>query len=285
MNKLIKNIEQWAEDRNLIAGSTPEKQFIKLMEEFGELCSGVSKNKVDVVKDSIGDCFVVMVILARQFNRNDLLDDMGYVYEHPNFNGEPKVRVRWITKEQATTLISNLNLAWMKNVCSFALFTGARMTEILTLTWDKVDFERSIAIVSNDVAKSGKARALPLNKTALGLLQNLKKTRRNEFVFHRGTDKRIGRIDWHDFNQALARSKIENFRFHDLRHTWASWHVQAGTPLYTLKEMGGWETLEMVKKYAHLNADHMLEFANNVTFTTQSDDDFSNENFYNAVNY
>lgn len=91
LKQLIKNIEQWAEDRNLIAGSTPQKQFIKLMEEFGELCSGVSKNKVDVVKDSIGDCFVVMVILTRQFNRNDLLDDMGYVYEHPNFSGDGKL--------------------------------------------------------------------------------------------------------------------------------------------------------------------------------------------------
>ena len=70
LQQLIKNIEQWAEDRNLIEGSTPQKQFIKLMEEFGELCSGVSKNKIDVVKDSIGDCFVVMVILNKQTNSN-----------------------------------------------------------------------------------------------------------------------------------------------------------------------------------------------------------------------
>lgn len=67
---LIKNIENWAEARNLIDGSTPKKQFIKLMEEFGELCSGVSKNKIDVVKDSIGDCFVVTVILKCQFKTN-----------------------------------------------------------------------------------------------------------------------------------------------------------------------------------------------------------------------
>lgn len=91
LTQLIKNIENWAEARNLIEGSTPKKQFIKLMEEFGELCSGVSKNKIDVVKDSIGDCFVVMVILARQFNQNDLLDDMGYIYAHPNFNGDGKL--------------------------------------------------------------------------------------------------------------------------------------------------------------------------------------------------
>ena len=88
LQQLIKNIEQWAEDRNLIEGSTPQKQFIKLMEEFGELCSGVSKNKIDVVKDSIGDCFVVMVILAKQFKRDDLLSDMSYIEIHPQFQGD-----------------------------------------------------------------------------------------------------------------------------------------------------------------------------------------------------
>lgn len=70
LQQLIKNIEQWAEDRNLIEGSTPQKQFIKLMEEFGELCSGVAKNKPDVIKDSIGDCFVVTIILKCQFKTN-----------------------------------------------------------------------------------------------------------------------------------------------------------------------------------------------------------------------
>ena len=70
LQQLIKNIEQWAEERNLIEGSTLQKQFIKLMEEFGELCSGVAKNKPDVIKDSIGDCFVVMVILNKQTNSN-----------------------------------------------------------------------------------------------------------------------------------------------------------------------------------------------------------------------
>lgn len=54
LQQLIKNIEQWAEDRNLIEGSTPQKQFIKLMEEFGELCSGVAKNKPDVIKIALG---------------------------------------------------------------------------------------------------------------------------------------------------------------------------------------------------------------------------------------
>ena len=87
MQQLIKNIEQWAEDRNLIKGSTPKKQLIKLMEEFGELCSGVSKNKIDVVKDSIGNCFVVLTIMNAQCrneatetnaNQSHLLEPTGH---------------------------------------------------------------------------------------------------------------------------------------------------------------------------------------------------------------
>lgn len=51
---------------------------------------------------------------------------------------------------------------------------------------------------------------------------------------------------------ALLRAGIADFRWHDLRHTWASWHVQAGTPVYELQELGGWASSEMVRKYAHL---------------------------------
>ncbi|ODN39091.1 MazG-like family protein [Pasteurella multocida] len=68
IKELIEKIEQWAEDRNLIEGSTPQKQMLKLMEEFGELCGGISKGKPDLIKDSIGDCFVVSVILCKQLN-------------------------------------------------------------------------------------------------------------------------------------------------------------------------------------------------------------------------
>ena len=62
---------------------------------------------------------------------------------------------------------------------------------------------------------------------------------------------------WHD---ACAKAGIRDFRWHDLRHTWASWHVQRGTPMQVIKELGGWETLEMVQRYAHLSADHLAQW-------------------------
>ncbi|TCJ96190.1 site-specific recombinase XerD [Volucribacter psittacicida] len=186
------------------------------------------------------------------------IDSVPYVPKNP----EPKIRVRWLSKQEAQQLIDSLNLIWMKEVCSFALMTGARMTEILSLTWDKIDFDRKIAIVTSDIAKSGKARPLPLSNEVILMLKKKWNDRVSGFVFHRGNGKYITEIDREDFKRALSRANIENFRFHDLRHTWASWHVQNGTPLMVLKELGGWESIEMVKRYAHLNANHLLEYAN-----------------------
>lgn len=72
MQQLIKNIEQWAEDRNLINGSTPQKQMLKLMEEFGELCAGVATNEFETILDSVGDCLVVCTIMRKQLKMEKL---------------------------------------------------------------------------------------------------------------------------------------------------------------------------------------------------------------------
>jgi len=61
------------------------------------------------------------------------------------------------------------------------------------------------------------------------------------------------------WNTGKQRTGITDFRFHDLRHTWASWLVQAGVPLSALQEMGGWESIEMVQRNAHLALNHLTE--------------------------
>lgn len=62
----FRNIRRWANDRNLVEGSTPEKQFLKLSEEVGELAAGLARSDQDAVKDGIGDAVVVLTILAAQ---------------------------------------------------------------------------------------------------------------------------------------------------------------------------------------------------------------------------
>jgi len=74
-------------------------------------------------------------------------------------------------------------------------------------------------------------------------------------------DQRVVQLSTKAWYAALERAGIEDFRWHDLRHTWASWHVQNGTPLFALQELGGWESPEMVRRYAHLGADHLAAYA------------------------
>ena len=75
----------------------------------------------------------------------------------------------------------------------------------------------------------------------------------------------MGRPNTKAWKKALRRAGISDFRWHDLHHTWASWHVQAGTPLHVLQELGGWETEAMVKRYAHLAPEHLAEHAQRIS--------------------
>lgn len=81
--------------------------------------------------------------------------------------------------------------------------------------------------------------------------------------FNKGTLSHF--LDTKAWRLALQRAGIAEFRWHDLRHTWASWHAQAGTPLHVLQELGGWESAEMVRKYAHLSTVHLTEYVDRVS--------------------
>ena len=72
--------------------------------------------------------------------------------------------------------------------------------------------------------------------------------------------KPVQQVNTKAWQAALKRAGIADFRWHDLRHTWASWHAQAGTPLHVLQELGGWESAEMVRKYAHLSTEHLADY-------------------------
>lgn len=174
---------------------------------------------------------------------------------------EPKVNVRWITPEQATNVIQAISQDWMRDIVRFALATGCRAGEILSLTWDDVNLEKKRAWINASNAKSGHGRAVPLNDDALSVM--LAKANKGGLVFTRnGTP--LKQVDSLMFERACAKAGVTNFRFHDLRHTFASWHAQRGTPLMVLKELGGWSELSMVMKYAHMAESHLAEYADNV---------------------
>ena len=122
--------------------------------------------------------------------------------------------------------------------------------------------QRKVAWIHPDQAKSKKAIGIPLNADAVQVIrEQLGKHQPHVFTFKGKPVKKAGGAAW---KKALKRAGIENFRWHDLRHTWASWHVQAGTPLNSLQELGGWSNYEMVLRYAHLAPEHLAEYANNI---------------------
>ncbi|MES2498924.1 MAG: site-specific integrase [Pseudomonadota bacterium] len=175
---------------------------------------------------------------------------------------ENKVRIRYLTHEDATKLIQVLptHLAAMTK---FSLATGLRKSNVTGLLWSQVDLANRRAWIEAEQAKGGKAIPVPLSSEAVATLRGeLFKHPTHVFTYH---GRPINNSNTKAFRAGLVRAGITNFRWHDLRHTWASWHVQNGTPLAVLKELGGWSDYDMVQKYAHLSSDHLAQHVENVS--------------------
>ena len=171
---------------------------------------------------------------------------------------EPTRRIRFLTREEAQRLLAALP-EHLADMAAFSLSTGLRASNVTGLQWSQVDLVRRLAWVHADQAKARKAIPVPLNAEAVLLVRKrLGKHATHVFSFRGAPITQVSTKAWY---AALDRAGIKDFRWHDLRHTWASWHVQQGTPLFALQELGGWESAEMVRRYAHLAADHLAPFA------------------------
>ena len=135
----------------------------------------------------------------------------------------------------------------LKSTVEFALATGLRRSNIIDMSWQQIDMQRKVAWIYPENSKSGRAMGVALNDMACSVLRR-QIGRHNIWVFvHTEAVKRNDgtsttavrkiRVDSNTaWRAALARAGIEDFRFHDLRHTWASWLIQAGVPLSALLE-------------------------------------------------
>ena len=175
------------------------------------------------------------------------------------FEREDNQRDRWLTQEEETRLLKACPL-WLREVVVFALHTGMRMGEILSLTWDMVDlFRRTVTILRS---KNGDRRTLPLNDRVFALLKEKVKGQAapSELLFpnQKGTQR-----DGHDlrraFRKALTSAKIQDFHFHDLRHTFATRLVQAGIDLYKVQRLLGHRSSVMTQRYAHHSSESLRE--------------------------
>jgi integrase len=172
---------------------------------------------------------------------------------------EPPGVVRFITREEADRLVAALP-PYVAVLAEFSLQTGLRMHNATHLKWSELDLPNKQAWVNAPDAKKRKAIPVPLSDIAVELIRQ-QLFNGSEYVFpHNGKPlAKASRPDWY---RALKAVGIKKFRWHDLRHTWASWHVQNGMPLHVLKEIGGWATYEQVLIYAHLGTKHLAEWVN-----------------------
>lgn len=169
---------------------------------------------------------------------------------------EPEGRVRWLTKAQAAALVAcagqlGPRAGHLPAVITLALNTGMRKGELLGLEWARVDFDHGLIVLDGADCKSGKRRAIPINAAARAALALRQAVSGGPLVF--GGVKDVKR----SFASACQRAGITNFRFHDLRHTFASWLVQAGVPLTEVRDLLGHASIEMTERYAHLAPDRL----------------------------
>ena len=189
----------------------------------------------------------IVLRLGRKLGALDKVPDM-------ELEREPQGRLRWLTPEEAGKLLDasrkSRNPA-LADLVEFALFTGLRRGEALGLTWDRVD--RARGVIRLEVTKSGHRREVPLSANADAVLARRWEEGATGYVF--------GTRNWNAYRSAwevaVKAAKLDDFKFHDLRHTFASWLVQRGRSLKEVQELLGHRSMAMTMRYAHLAPDHL----------------------------
>jgi integrase len=173
----------------------------------------------------------------------------------------------WLTHEQWAALYAELP-PHMQPMAEFAVETGLRQSNVLKLAWDRVDVKRRLVWIEAEDMKGGTAIGIPLSTGALRVLQ-AQTGKHPEFVFT--YQKRPIKEIKTAFIAACVRAGVgrmvdgayRGFTWHGFRHTWATWHVQNGTPLDVLQKLGAWKDHRMVLNYAHHSPGHLASFADN----------------------
>ena len=194
---------------------------------------------------------------------------LGHAVKAGHLNTRPSVPKRheangeflWATEKQAAKLLAALP-AHLAAMARFSLATGLRQRNVTHLEWARVSLPRRVAWIESKSAKGKRAITVPLNDDAMAVL-TAQKGKHEQWVFPYGGRpiETPARTAW---KGAVRKAKLPaGFRWHDLRHTWASWHVQRGTPLAVLQQLGGWATLAMVTKYGHFAPGHLAGYVEN----------------------
>ncbi len=172
----------------------------------------------------------------------------------------------------------------LRPILLLALNTGMRRGEIFNLKWQDVNLKEGYILVRE--SKNNDSRIIPINKILMDTLKSVKNNDSGEYVFSHNSGNDPVKTFKTAFNSAIRRSGVEKFRFHDLRHTFASNLVMAGVDIVTVQELMGHKSINMTKRYSHPTPEHKkqaVERLNSSAMDTYLDTDYTNKSVRGVV--
>jgi hypothetical protein len=166
-------------------------------------------------------------------------------------------RVRYLSRAEAVRLLRDLpeHLAGM---ALFSMLTGLRQLNAPRAALVASRYRPAVGMGASGRGEGWKGDRDAANAgSCSGCTQAVGEASEVRFTFHGKPVRWVNNTAWH---AALERAGIKNFRWHDLRHIWATFHMQAGTPLHVVQQLGGWASPQMTRRYAHLAAGHLAGY-------------------------
>ena len=208
--------------------------------------------------------YVTVVMAAARLSAQKYKNPLPILYKKPI----QQTRMRFLSQSEWLRLEKVLP-DYLRPAVAFSLATGLRRNNVLNLKWSEVNKQSKNVVVWSDESKNKKQLIIPLSDWALEILKECS-GKSEVYCFPQVSGKPIINPK-RPFQKALDKAGIQEFRWHDLRHTFASWGLQNGMSLAELKELGGWSSLTMVMRYAHLAPSRLREATNRLKKPTGSD--------------
>lgn len=173
---------------------------------------------------------------------------------------------RFLSAEEAKALLIAIKASknpMLQHIVSMLILTGARKREVLDAKWEDFDMERNSWRIPN--TKAGKARIVPLSDTATALLTKLRKKKRSPYAFANPITLKPYKSIYYSWHTARKEAGLDDVRIHDLRHSFASFLVNAGRSLYEVQTLLGHTQIKTTQRYAHLSTTSLRAASNEVS--------------------
>lgn len=184
----------------------------------------------------------------------------------------PETHPTFLTKMDIQKLLNLIEEKWLKEVIIFAVTTGLRRGELVNLKWQSVDLSRKLIYVESSPTfrtKAGRMRIIPLNDTAVYILQSKQKKNISEYVFSVNGHPLFAPWITHLFKRYVRKAKLDNqnIHYHSLRHSFASWLAQDGVSVYVIKDLLGHSDVKTTQVYSHLQPENLHNEVNKISIS------------------